>query len=66
MSIVLVLFKLNDLFAIPTAHELSQKISVSDYGYPRPVRVLLILIAACPTIKAAAYSAAVVDVTLLF
>src|SRR5450830_214992 len=63
MSMVLVLFKLKVLLAIPTAHKLSQKISVSFCGYPRSVNVWRMLIAACPTINAAAYSVAVAEVT---
>ncbi len=45
------------MFAI--AHKLLQ----NSPSHPRSVSVLIILIAACSTIKAAAYSAAVADVT---
>ncbi len=66
MSIVLILLKLNELFAIPTAHKLSQiKSFYYDCGYPRSARVLIILIAACPKIKTAVYSAVVADVAIV-
>ena len=61
MSMALDRFCLTVLFAMPTAQLLSDVIWIVCCGYPRSMAVCMMLVAACPTMKAAAYSASTAD-----